>query len=183
VKARLVLSLVVAGVAALVLTLSGAGAVEVTQAVIPKVNIDPGGGLTVLSGTSGPPNYLMDLGNLGPGSIGTTTLILGVTANAEWILAVSKSKDLECTTPEDPGYGLSVPSSAFTFTSNGLAGAIYVTSATEFGTAGIPANVATDGSPCSSLEVNVVYDLAVPGDQPAGYYTAPQHTYTLIVGS
>ena len=176
--------------AALVLTglvlgicLSGlAGAsTEYTTQVIPKVNVESGGSLSIVGGTVN--GNQIDFSSMGPGTTQQKTLTLGVTANDVWTLRVSKSQNLTCTTPTDPGYNQSIPSASFTYTSNGAAGPTYVISDTEFGPNGTPSNVVTNGSAVSGSNVDVVYKLIVPSSQPKGYYTAPSHTYTLIVGS
>ena len=149
---------------------------EYTTQVIPLVNVDPGGGLSIVSGTTGENNNLIDFGHLGPGTTQGKTLTLGVTANGAWSLTVSKSRDLK-----DDSTGKTILSSNFNFTSNGPDGPTYTTSDTEFGTTASPANVATNGPATSSCNVNVIYKLVIPADQAAGYYTAPYHTYTLIV--
>jgi hypothetical protein len=105
-------------------------------------------------------------------------LILGVNANDVWVLEVSKTRDLRADAIE-----VDISSSNFTYTSNGPAGPTYVASDTEFGANGSPSNVVTNGSAVGGCNVNVVYKLAVPSSQPKGYYTAPYHIYTLIVGS
>jgi hypothetical protein len=124
----------------------------------------------------------MEFNTVAPGSTTQKTLILGVNANDVWSLKVGKSEDLYCGNSEDPGYQQSIPSSSFTYTSNGPAGPTYVGSDTEFGSNGTPSNVVTGGSAVGGCNVNVVYKLAVPAGQPRGYYVA-HHTYTLIIGS
>jgi hypothetical protein len=62
--------------------------------------------------------------------------------------------------------GATVPSSNFTFKSNGDPGPIYVTSDTQFGNSGTPSNAVTNGSATGGSNVNVVYKLVIPGDQP-----------------
>jgi hypothetical protein len=163
----------------LILGMSGAAG-QSTVTVIPKVLIESGGSLSIVSGTSGPENNLIDLGEVGPGLTAQKTLTLGVTANDSWRLTVSKSQDFKCNDPTAPGYGQFIPSSSFTYTSNGPSGPTYATTDTQFGS---PSNVVTGGTSASGFNVNVVYKLVVPASQPAGYYTAPSHTYTLVVGS
>ena len=150
-----------------------------TKQVIPLVNVQSGGSLSIGGEVSGPSNNLVDFGTIAPGGSPTVkTLILGVNANAGWVLRVSKSRDL---TDDGPPVN-TIPSSNFTYTSSGSASATYVTSDTQFGPDGSPSDVVTGGSAVSGCDVNVVYKLAVPSSQPKGYYTAPYHTYTLIVG-
>ena len=149
--------------------------------VIPKVNVESGGILSITGGTTN--GNMIDFGEVGPGTTQEKTLSFSVTANDSWRLTVSKAKDFECTNTEDPGYGSTIPSASFTFTSNGPAGPTYVTTSTEFAPVASPANVATGTSAISDSNVNVVYRLAVPSGQPRGYYAAPSHTYTLVVGS
>lgn len=172
----LVAGLVVAGITAAAFLASGAGAVNYTTQVIPRVIVASGGTFTVVGGTTGPNNDLIDFDTLGPGTSQTKTLTLGVTANGAWQVTVAKSRDLHDDTKD-----LTIASNKFTFTSNGPAGPTYRTSATEFGPAGTPADVVTNGSAVVGSNFNVVYKLDVPESQPPGYYTAPHHTYTLIV--
>ena len=153
---------------------------EYTTQVIPKVNVESGGSLSIVNGTVNVNQ--IDFSSVGPGATQQKTLTLGVNANDVWRLTVSKSQDLKCTTPTDPGYDKSIPSSSFTYTSNGPVGPTYVETDTEFGSNGSPSNVVTNGSAVGGYNVNVVYKLAVPSSQPKGYYAAPSHTYTLIVG-
>ena len=154
---------------------------EYTTQVIPKVNVESGGSLSIVGGTVN--GNQIDFENVAPGSTTLKTLILGVNANDVWTLRVSKTQDFKCTNVGDPGYDQSIPSSNFTYTSNGPEGPTYVTSDTEFGSNGTPSNVVINGSAVSGCNVNVVYELVVPASQPKGYYTAPSHTYTLIVGA
>jgi hypothetical protein len=156
---------------------------EYTGQVLPLVRVESGGSLSIGGEVSGPSNNWVDFGNVAPGSTTLKTLILGVNANDVWRLTVSKTKDLECTNVGDPGYGQFIPSSSFTYTSSGPTGPIYKSSDTQFGANGSPSDVVTNGSAVGGCNVNVVYKLAVPSSQPKGYYTAPHHTYTLIVGS
>lgn len=181
-RKEIMAALIVTGLV-LGICLSGlAGAeTEYTTQVIPKVNVESGGSLSIVNGTVN--ENQIDFSNMGPGTTQQKTLTLGVTANDVWTLRVSKSQDLTCTTPTDPGYNQIIPSSNFTYTSNGSAGPTYATTDTEFGINGNPSNVVTNGSAVSGSNVNVVYKLIVPSSQPKGYYTAPSHTYTLIVGS
>jgi len=153
---------------------------EYTTQVIPLVNVQSGGSLSIVSGTSGPSNNLVDLGEVGPGSSIQKTLTLGVNANDAWTLKVSKTRDLtyDGVTPNP-----TIPSANFTYTSNGLASATYVETDTEFGSNSTPSNVASSSSAAGGCNVDVFYKLVVPAGQPKGYYTAPHHTYTLIVGS
>ncbi len=152
-----------------------------TATVVPKVNVESGGSLSILSGTVN--ENQIDFGDMGPGIPQEKTLTLGVTANDSWRLTVSKSQDFQCNTPSDPGFGQSIPSSSFTYTSNGPAGATYMSTPAEFGTTASPSNVVTNGSAVSDSNVNVVYRLVISANQLTGYYTAPSHTYTLTVGS
>jgi hypothetical protein len=147
--------------------------------VTPKVIIDPGGGISIQSGA---PGGILDFEHMGAGEVLSKTLTLQVTANDEWDLTVTKDQDLYCAEVGAPGYDETMPSSSLTFTSNGDATGIYTVSATEFGATGSPASVVTDASAISNGEVNVFYQLDVPSAQLAGYYTAPVHTYTLVVG-
>lgn len=149
-----------------------------TASVIPRVTVESGGSLSIVAGTSGPPNYLIEFGNVAPGSTTLRTLTLGVNANDSWTLKVGKTRDLK-----DDTTSQTIPSANFTYTSNGPAGPTYVTTDTQFGTDTTPSSVVTNGSAVGSCNVNVVYKLVVPAGQPKGYYTAPSHTYTLIVGS
>jgi hypothetical protein len=151
-----------------------------TASVVPKVNVESGGSISITGGTTGA--NVIDFGNMGPGQTLEKTLSLGITANNAWHLTVSKNQDLS-----DSFIPATIPSVNFTFKSNGGAGPTYVTSDTQFGTSGSPSNVATNGSATSSSNVDVVYKLVMPGDQPCNnplqsYYSAV-HTYTLIVGS
>jgi len=160
-------------------TSSAAGQYPVS--VIPKVNVESGGSLSITGGTTGDAKAI-DFGNMGPGQTLGKTLSLGITANNAWHLTVSKNQDLK-----DPVLNATIPSANLTFKSNGDSGPIYVTSSTEFGNLGSASNVVTNGSATSGSNVNVVYKLTVPGDQPCNnpeqsYYSAV-HTYTLIVGS
>jgi hypothetical protein len=175
-KLGIIAGLVVVGVAAAIFLVGGAGAVEYTSQVIPKVNVASGGTFSIVGGTTGPTNNWIDFDSLGPGTSQTKTLTLGVTANGAWQVTVATSRDLK-----DDTTGNSIASSSFTFTSNGPAGPTYKTSATEFGLAATPASVVTNGSAVTGCNFNVVYKLDVPASQPPGYYTAPFHTYTLIV--
>jgi len=178
VKKGILVALVVLGLV-MGICLSGlAGASIPPVTVVPRVTVQSGGSLSIVSGTSGELN-LMEFGTVAPGGSPTVrTLILGVNANAGWVLRVSKSRDL---TDDGPPVN-TIPSSNFTYTSSGSASATYVTSDTQFGPDGSPSDVVTGGSAVSGCDVNVVYKLAVPSSQPKGYYTAPYHTYTLIVG-
>ena len=149
--------------------------------VIPKVNVETGGSLSITSGTTGDANAI-DFGNMGPGQPLEKTFSLGITANDEWHLTVKKNQDMQ-----DPVLGATIPSSNLTFKSNGDAGPTYVTSSTEFGSSGSPSNVVSYGSATGGSNVNVVYKLVIPAGQPCNeptvsYYSAV-HTYTLIVGS
>jgi hypothetical protein len=148
--------------------------------VLPKVNVESGGSLSITSGTTGA--NTIDFGSMGPGTTKEKTLSLGITANNVWHLTVSKNQDLTYSM-----MGATVPSSNLTFKSNGDPGPIYVTSDTQFGNSGTPSNVVTNGSATGGSNVNVVYKLVIPGDQPCndqalGYYSAV-HTYTLVVGT
>jgi len=148
--------------------------------VIPKVNVESGGSLSITGGTTGA--NVIDFGNMGPGQTLERTLNLGITANNAWHLTVSKNQDMTVSY-----LGATIPSSNFTFKSNGDVGPTYVTSDTQFGNSGTPSSVVTNGLVTSGSNVDVVYKLVMPGDQPCndpmlGYYSAV-HTYTLIVGS
>lgn len=146
--------------------------------VIPKVNVESGGSLSIVGGTTGA--NTIDFGNMGPGQNLEKTLSLGITSNNVWHLTVSKNQDLT-----DSALGATIPSANFTFKSNGNAGATYVTSSTEFGNSGTA--VVTNGSATGGSTVNVVYKLVMPGDQlssnPGADYYSAVHTYTLVVGS
>jgi hypothetical protein len=178
-----VLAVVAVMVVVLVFCLVGTSSAEGqwTAVVIPKVNVESGGSLSILSGTVN--ENQIDFGEMGPGVPQEKTLTLGVTANDSWRLTVSKSQDFQCSTPSDPGYLQSIPSSNFTYTSNGSDGATYISTPSEFGATASPSDVVTNGSAVSNSNINVVYRLVIPADQLTGYYTAPSHTYTLTVGS
>jgi hypothetical protein len=178
-----VLGVILVLVAVVVLLLLGTSiaAGQWTATVVPRVNVESGGSLSITGGTTGINNSI-DFGNMGPGQTLEKTLSLGITANNVWHLTVSKNQDLS-----DSYIPATIPSTNFTFQSNGDAGPTYVTSATQFGTSGSPSNVATNGSATGSSNVNVVYKLVMPGDQPCNdplqsYYSAT-HLYTLIVGT
>lgn len=152
-----------------------------TATVVPKVNVESGGSLSITGGTTGPSN-LIDFGNMGPGQTLEKTLSLGITANNSWHLTVSKNQDLTYSM-----LNATIPSTNFTFKSNGDPGPTYVTSSTEFGSSGSASSVVTNGSTTGGSNVNVVYRLSIPPGQPCndpqqGYYSAV-HTYTLVVGS
>lgn len=178
VKKGMLVALVVLGLV-MGICLSGlAGAsTTYTKQVIPLVNVDSVGSLGIVSGASGENNNLIDFDHLRPGTTTTKTLGLNVSANDNWRITVSRSQNLTY----DATNGV-IPSTSFTFTSNGTEGPTYATSNTEFGTVASPADVVTNGSAISDCNVNVVYRLIIPANQPTGYYTAA-HTYTLIVGS
>lgn len=163
----------------LVWTPSASGQYQTT--VIPKVNVETGGSLSVTGGATGA-NNVIDFGNMGPGQTLEKTLSLGITANSVWHLTASKNQDLS-----DAAIGGTIPSANFTFKSNGDASGTYVTSNTEFGSSGSPSNVVSNGSVTSGSTVNVVYRLAIPGGQlssnPGADYYSAVHTYTLVVGS
>ena len=149
--------------------------------VIPKVNVESGGSLSITGGTTGDAKAI-DFGNMGPGQTLEKTLSLGITANNAWRLTVSKNQNLSDTQIQS-----TIPSANFTFKSNGDAGPTYVTSSTEFGTSGSASSVVTNGSATGGSNVNVIYKLVIPADQLSSnlgfdYYSAV-HTYTLIVGS
>jgi len=177
--------LVMVGVMVLVLvfcllvTSSAVGQYQST--VIPKVNVESGGSLSITGGTTGA-NNAIDFGDMGPGQTLEKTLSLGITANSAWHLTVSKNQDLS-----DSFISATIPSANFTFKSNGDAGPTYVTSDAQFGNSGTPSNVATNGSATGSSNVNVVYKLVMPADQrssnPGADYYSAVHTYTLLVGS
>ena len=178
-RSRRIVGLICLGLLAGLWCCGGAGA-NGTVTVTPKVVVDPSGGISILSGA---PGGILDFEHMGAGEVLSKTLTLQVTANDDWDLAVTKDQDLVCAEVGAPGYGETIPSSAFTFTSNGEATGTYTVSDTEFGATGSPASVVTDSSAISNGEVNVFYQLDVPSAQLAGYYTAPVHTYTLVVGS
>jgi len=174
------LVMVLAFVFILLGTSSAAG--QYPASVIPKVNVESGGSLSITGGTTGTANAI-DFGNMGPGQTLEKTLSLGITANNAWHLTVSKNQDLS-----DSFISATIPSANFTFTSTAGAlppsGTPSYFSNSQFGT---NTNVVTNGSATSASNVNVVYKLTVPGDQPCNnpeqsYYSAV-HTYTLIVGS
>lgn len=147
--------------------------------VIPKVNVESGGSLSITGGTTGVANAI-DFGNMGPGQTLEKTLSLGITANNAWHLTVSKNQDLQ-----DSFIQATIPSNNFTFKSNGDPGPTYVTSSIEFGSSDTP--VVSNGSATSGSNVNVVYRLTIPAGQPCdnpqdSSYSAV-HTYTLVVGS
>jgi hypothetical protein len=175
-KPKMLLIILILGAIATFSWFGTAGAAQDTEQVIPIVNVDPTASLSIVSGTTGPDNNLIDFGNMAAGSTQTKPLVLGVTANDAWTLTVSKGRDLK-----DDITNETIPSANFTFTSSGPAGPTYVTSDTEFGTIASPANVVTNGSATSSSNISITYKLVTPDDQPTGYYTAPYHTYTLIV--
>jgi hypothetical protein len=177
-----VLAVVVVTVVVLVFWLLGTSNAEgqYQSTVIPRVNVETGGSLTITGGTVN--TNQIDFGNLGPGQPLEKTLSLGITANSAWHLTVSKNQDLH-----DSLLSATIPSANFTYKSNGDSGATYVTSDTEFGSSVSPSSVVTNGSATTGCNVNVVYRLSIPGDQPCNnpldsYYSA-LHTYTLVVGS
>jgi len=152
-----------------------------TATVMPKVNVETGGSISVTGGATGE-NNVVDFGNMGPGQTLEKTISLGITANNVLHLTVSKSQDLK-----DSLLGATIPSTDFTFKSSGDPGPTYVTSSTEFGSSVSPSNVASNGSATSGSAVNVTYKLTIPSGQPSNnpmqsYYSAV-HTYTLVVGS
>jgi hypothetical protein len=176
--------LVVVGVMVLVLvfcllvTSSAVG--QYTMDVIPKVNVETGGSLSIAGGTVN--GNQIDFGNMGPGQTLEKTLSLGMTANSAWHLTVSKNQDLK-----DSSLDATIPSANFTFKSSGDASGTYVTSSTEFGSSGSPSSVVSNGSATSGSTINVAYKLIIPAGQPSNnpqvsYYSA-LHTYTLVVGS
>ena len=163
----------------LIWTPSAAGQ-YITQ-VIPKVNVETGGSLSIAGGATGE-NNVIDFGNMGPGQTLEKTLSLGMTANSAWYLTVSKNQDLK-----DSSLDATIPSANFTFKSSGDAGGTYATSSTEFGSLGSPSSVVSSGSATGGSTVNVAYKLIIPAGQPSNdpllsYYSAV-HTYTLVVGS
>jgi len=177
--------LVVVGVMVLVLvfcllgTSSAVGQYQ-TQ-VIPRVNVETGGSLSIAGGATGE-NNVIDFGNMGPGQTLEKTLSLGMTANSAWYLTVSKNQDLK-----DSSLDATIPSANFTFKSSGDAGGTYATSSTEFGNSGSASSVVSNGAATGGSTVNVAYKLIIPAGQPSNnpavsYYSAA-HTYTLIVGS
>jgi hypothetical protein len=176
--------LVVVGVMVLVLvfcllgTSSAVGQYQ-TQ-VIPKVNVETGGSLSIVGGTTGAST--IDFGNMGPGQTLEKTLSLGMTANSAWHLTVSKNQDLK-----DSSLEATIPSANFTFKSSGDAGGTYATSSTEFGSSGSPSSVVSNGSATGGSTINVACKLIIPAGQASNdplvsYYSAV-HTYTLMVGS
>lgn len=173
-------ALVLAAVIVFLLLGTSSAAGQYPMDVVPKVNVESGGSLSITGGTTGA--NTLDFASMGPGTTKEKTLTLGVTANNLWHLTVSKNQDLTYSV-----MSATVPSSNFTFKSNGGPGPIYVTSDTQFGNSGTPSNVVTNGSVTGGSNVNVVYKLVIPGDQPCndqafGYYSAV-HTYTLVVGT
>lgn len=151
-----------------------------TTQVMPKVNVETGGSLSIAGGTVN--GSQIDFGDMGPGQTLEKTLSLSITANSAWHLTVSKNQDLTYSV-----MSATVPSSNFTFKSNGGSGPIYVTSDTQFGNSGTPSNVVTNGSATGGSTVDVAYKLTIPAGQPCndplqGYYSAV-HTYTLVVGT
>jgi len=148
--------------------------------VFPKVNVETGGALNIVGGTSG--SNTIDFGDMGPGQTLEKTLSLGITANSVWHLTVSKNQDLT-----DSLIVGTIPSANLTFKSSGDAGGTYATSSTEFGSLGSPSSVVSSGSATGGSTVNVAYKLIIPAGQPSNnpqvsYYSA-LHTYTLVVGS
>jgi hypothetical protein len=181
-----VLAVVAVMVVVLVFCLLGTSSAEgqYPVTVIPKVNVESGGSLSITGGTVN--ENQIDFGSMGPGQTLEKTLSLGVTANSAWHLTVSKSQDLK-----DSGTGIdaTIPSANFTFKSSGDASGTYVTSSTEFGGSTSPSNVVSNGSVTSGSTINVTYKLEIPPDQPCsnpnggGDYYSTSHTYTLVVGS
>ena len=148
--------------------------------VIPRVNVETGGSLSIAGGVVN--GNQIDFGNMGPGQILEKTLSLSMTANSAWYLTVSKNQDLK-----DSSLGATIPSANFTFKSSGDASGTYVTSSAEFGSSGSPSSVVSSGSATSGSTVSVAYKLIIPAGQPSNnpqvsYYSA-LHTYTLVVGS
>lgn len=175
-KARIILTLPIL-VVIIAFCLSGVASAADTGSVTPIVHVVAvySGGLTIGGDVEA---GVMDFGFLVPaGEPETRTLTLNVTANANWQITVSKSQDLTI-----GGYETHIPSEDFTFTSSAGTpeppGPPTYYSNSEFGT---DTPVVTNGTAADSCQVNVVYRLEIPADQPEGYYTAP-HTYTLIVG-
>jgi hypothetical protein len=149
--------------------------------VIPKVNVQTGGTLNIVGGTTGTSNAI-DFGEMGPGQTLEKTLSLGIMANNVWHLTVSKSQDLT-----DLLIVATIPSANLTFKSSGDASGTYVTSSTEFGSSGSPSSVVSNGSATGGSTINVAYKLIIPAGQPSNNpgessYSAV-HTYTLVVGS
>jgi len=146
--------------------------------VIPKVNVETGGSLSIAGGTVN--GNQIDFGNMGPGQVLEKTLSLSMTANSAWHLTVSKNQDLT-----DSLINATIPSNSLTFMSNGNAAATYVASGTQFGSS--DTSVVTNGSATGGSNVNVVYKLVMPADQrssnPGVDYYSAVHTYTLVVGS
>jgi len=153
---------------------------QYTTDVIPKVNVETGGSLSIVGGTTG--TNAIDFGNMGPGQTLEKTLSLGMTANSAWHLTVSKNQDLK-----DSSLDATIPSTNFTFKSSGDASGTYATSSTEFGNSGSASSVVSNGSSTSGSTINVAYKLIIPAGQASNnpqvsYYSA-LHTYTLVVGS
>jgi len=172
-------ALVLAAVIVFLLLGTSSAAGQYPMDVVPKVNVESGGSLSITGGTTG--TNTLDFGSMGPGTNKEKTLTLGVTANNLWHLTVSKNQDLTYSV-----LGAKIPSANFTFKANGDAVANYVTSNTEFANAP-GCNVVTNGSATGGCNVNVVYKLTIPAGQPCndplqGYYSAV-HTYTLVVGT
>jgi len=177
-----VLGVILVLVAVIVFLLLGTSSAsgQWTAQVMPKVNVESGGSLSITGGTTGA--NAIDFVDMGPGQTLERTLALGITANNAWHLTVSKNQDLTYSVLGD-----TIPSSNFTFKSNGDSGPTYVTSNTEFGNSGLASSVVTNGSATGGCNVNVVYKLTIPAGQPCndplqGYYSAV-HTYTLVVGT
>ena len=177
-----VTSVMVLGIVFFILGTSSAVGQDPASSVIPKVNVESGGSLSITGGTTGVANAI-DFGNMGPGQPLEKTLSLGITANNAWHLTVSKNQDLS-----DSFISATIPSTNFTFTSTAgtlpPSGTPSYFSNSQFGT---NTNVVTNGSATSGSNVNVVYKLVIPGGQPCNdpaqsYYSAV-HTYTLVVGS
>jgi len=173
------LVMVLASVFVLLGTSSAVG--QSPASVIPKVNVESGGSLSITGGTVN--GNQIDFGNMGPGQTLERTLKLGITANNAWHLMVSKNQDMTVSY-----LGAAIPSANFTFTSTAgtppPSGTPSYFSNSQFGT---DTNVVTNGAATGGSNVNVVYSLMVPGDQSSndpkqGYYSA-LHTYTLVVGS
>jgi hypothetical protein len=148
--------------------------------VIPKVNVETGGSLSITGGTVN--GNQIDFGNMGPGQTLEKTISLGVTSNSAWHLIVSKNQDLT-----DSALGATIPSTNFTFKSSGDASGTYILSSTEFGSSGSPSNVVSNGATTTGSTVNVAYKLVIPVGQPSSNpgqdYYSTLHTYTLVVGS
>ena len=177
-KAKIILVSVILGVLS-AFWLSGVASAADTGSVTPIVRVvaEYSGSLTI--GGDVDEEGVMDFGYLpAQGEPAIKTLTLNVTANANWQITVSKTQDLTIA-----GSDTHIPSEDFTFTSSAGTpeppGPPTYYSYSEFGT---DTPVVTNGTAAGSCQVNVVYALEIPADQPEGYYSAGNHVYTLIVG-